>query len=474
MKHKLFYFNGILSLFLGVFLNLKILVIILILLGLSSLFIKKYQKLFLISFFAVLISFIVLNFTTDKNKTNLNKYYNQKLSFSGKIIEFPDNRPEFVFYKILVNKINNQKTNFNLLLKAPKYPPYQLGDKIQTKSKIIDPEIISKSYKNYLLQKNIQAYSKTYFLEKTGETNISKFKQIVQVSRNYFKKIIKQNYPAKYANFLLGVLVGDQSGITENQEEAFKKTGLTHILVVSGSNLSLFLLGITLLLFYLPKKLRFFISLLAIIFFCFFTGKDSSILRAGVMSFVLLISINLGRKLDSVLVVLMTVYFLSLTNPLILFYDIGFQLSLGALLGVLWGVKLIPEKFFQKIPEKFSLREILLLSLGAQIGVFPILIYQFQSFSLISPLANILVLPFIPIILSLSLLSLIPFFYLKIIFVQFNIFLMDFIFKLTEILASIPYAYLENLKNVSFIISFYFLFLLLVFKNYVNQKKSDT
>ncbi len=83
-------------------------------------------------------------------------------------------------------------------------------------------------------------------------------------------------------------------------------------------------------------------------------------------------------------------------NPQILFHDVSFQLSFAAVAGLLFVSPLL-EKYFQKIPNKFAIRESLLLTLSAQITAVPLIVFYFDRLSLISPLANVLVAPAIPL-----------------------------------------------------------------------------
>jgi len=85
-------------------------------------------------------------------------------------------------------------------------------------------------------------------------------------------------------------------------------------------------------------------------------------------------------------------------NPLLLTLDAGFQLSFAAVLSIIY-LKPIFDNWLEKLPNPFSLRDILTLTLAAQVGVLPILVWHFGQISLISPLANLLIVPFLPFLM---------------------------------------------------------------------------
>ena len=181
------------------------------------------------------------------------------------------------------------------------------------------------------------------------------------------------------------------------------------------------------------------------------------------MIIIVLLTPFLNRNTKPLYSLILVADLLVLINPYIIVYDIGFQLSFLAVLGLLFYIK-----YFQKvlifIPNKYKLREVLSVTLAAQVFTWPLIVYYFHIFSFIAPLANFLILPFLPFILGLaiflSLFGFIPF--LAELIARPLFVLLKIIVIIVQYLSNIPLAYLEihnfDLKYLS--LSFLFLILL--------------
>jgi competence protein ComEC len=176
-------------------------------------------------------------------------------------------------------------------------------------------------------------------------------------------------------------------------------TGTRHIAAVSGMNITIVsdLIFGFLLWLGLWRHQAFYFSTILIILYILMIGAPASAIRAGIMGLLLLTAQHFGRFSSASRSIVFAATLMLLQNPLILRYDIGFQLSFLATMGMIHLQEILSEKL-KKIPDVFQLRNNLSSTLAAQIFVFPILIYNFGQISLISPLTNIFILPLIPII----------------------------------------------------------------------------
>jgi len=136
-------------------------------------------------------------------------------------------------------------------------------------------------------------------------------------------------------------------------------------------------------------------SVIIIVLFVILTGASASVVRAAVMGLLLLFANGYGRlynpKNSIIFAGAAMVYF----NPFVLVFDIGFQLSFVAVLGLIYFYPRFDDKL-KKMPKFGNLKEIFLMTLSAQIAVAPLLIYYFRNFSLVSLPVNLMILPFIP------------------------------------------------------------------------------
>jgi len=150
-------------------------------------------------------------------------------------------------------------------------------------------------------------------------------------------------------------------------------------------------------------KIRLWLFLLFCSFLCFFVGMPASAVRAGFMVSLVFLAQLAGRRISSLKALFIAGFLILLFNPLALRYDLGFQLSFCATLGIiLFGP--VFNYWFKSAIKNNSLREVLVMTLAAQVFVLPILSLNFGYFSLVSLFSNILVFPVLPMIMVLGLL----------------------------------------------------------------------
>jgi len=191
-------------------------------------------------------------------------------------------------------------------------------------------------------------------------------------------------------------------------------------------------------------------------------GAPASAVRAGIMAGLLLLAQRLGRLRSADRAIVYTATAMLIANPLLLKADVGFQLSFMATLSIIYLKPILDEKTINWF-NPMRLKDILTMTIAAQLGVLPLLIFYFGRLSLISPLANLLIVPFLPLIMIsgiiLSLSGLIWLSLAKIIAWPVW-FLLTYVLKVIEYLSSFPLAACE-FKDVSWIVlSAYYLILI--------------
>lgn len=176
-----------------------------------------------------------------------------------------------------------------------------------------------------------------------------------------------------------------------------KRSGTTHLVALSGYNVSILVLAIHgLLLGLISRRTLFWIICVMVIVFSILTGAESSIVRAAIMGILMLSARELGRMPSFGMVLLWTALFMYLWNPGVLF-EIGFLLSFASLLGISY----IPgalRNFFRLKEGKFT--DYILLTLGAQLATLPVIALVFEEISWLSLAANLLILPAVPVLMG--------------------------------------------------------------------------
>lgn len=209
--------------------------------------------------------------------------------------------------------------------------------------------------------------------------------------------------------FLKGIILADRTEMDEQTVSDFNRTGLVHLLAISGSHMVIlffaFLFAVNLVL---RKRYRRFSIILALVFiWCFsiFIDYGSSVMRSCIMLSVYYVYVLLQRKPSLIHAMALSAFILLVydTNQL---FDVGFQMSFVAVLGIFWLnqplLSLFPKSLIKHSVSRFFIT-IFTITLSAQMATLPLVLYYFHQFSLISVVANLVIIPFSEIVIVFSL-----------------------------------------------------------------------
>lgn len=280
------------------------------------------------------------------------------------------------------------------------------------------------NYKTYLRTKKIYGIFNVENVEivKNGSDNI-----IIKL-RKYIKSKLREKLKKENSELAISLIVGDRSHISSEVEDNFKKANLMHMLAISGAHFSYVILIATFISNRLQhKRLGQLIQIIAIIFFMNLTGNTASVVRAGIMSILLIGSSICKRQNDSLNNIAISAIIQIINNPYIIF-DSGFMLSYSGVLGIIL--------FYKKISEHIHFKSIA-LTISANIFIIPIMIYNFHTISGSFIISNICASWLLGIIIILEFISLcIP---IKLLYMILDLLIM-MLRKIAEICANIPFA----------------------------------
>ena len=245
-------------------------------------------------------------------------------------------------------------------------------------------------YKSFLQTKNIYSTLYSYNFENLWNNKPSERHTLIQNLRSSMLWVIHILYPRDEAVFLWWVLIGARESLPEELSSAFNNSGLTHLIAVSGYNITIIIVFLTYVLSYIPKYIRSFIIIAAILFYVQIVGDSPAVVRAATMWIVGYVVLTSWRKGDSLAIICFTAMLMLLYNPLSINYDLWFQLSFGAVLWLLYTQDFFKKMFFF-LPNKFALQESFVLTLSAFVFTLPIMIFNFGQVSVLAPIANLLV-----------------------------------------------------------------------------------
>ncbi|HSX42709.1 MAG TPA: ComEC/Rec2 family competence protein [Candidatus Saccharimonadales bacterium] len=223
----------------------------------------------------------------------------------------------------------------------------------------------------------------------------------IDTLRRKFAAGLQSVLPEPLASFGMGLLVGQRNTLPADLTQTLLMVGLTHIIAVSGYNLTILLQASRRLLGERSKRLSVAAALALIFGFLLIAGDSASIVRAAVISIMGLMAWYYGRSVRPVLLILLAAAGTAYANPVYLWADISWYLSFLAFFGIMVLGPVITRKFYGE-KEPPLLVGIALESICAEIMTLPVILYIFGQMSLVSLLANVLVVALIPLAMLLS------------------------------------------------------------------------
>jgi len=302
----------------------------------------------------------------------------------------------------VVDILDNKENRIGrVLLRLRKFPEIHYGDVLRIKGKAEYPS--EKGYAGYLEKDGISgiiAFPDVIFL---GENKGSKILEILFDIKNFAIHSFEKVLPPKESAFLSGVILGDTSGFSKEFKTAMSQSGTSHLVALSGYNITILVSAIMIICgkFFSRRAARW-IAGVCIFGFVVMTGGQASVVRAAIMGCVLLF-VGARKTKDPRNLLVCTALGMVLWNPKILTFDVGFQLSFFALLGIVYLRPALQKLFrFSNDSGVFLWRENFLSTIAAQCAVLPILISSFGGVSATSLIANICILGLIPVTMGLG------------------------------------------------------------------------
>ncbi len=211
---------------------------------------------------------------------------------------------------------------------------------------------------------------------------------------------IETSLPEPAASFAIGILVGQRSLLPEYLMEALTIVGLVHIVAVSGYNLTIIVNFVRRIGSKLSRFQLLFISLLLIYGFILISGFSPSIVRASLVSFLSLTAWYFGRKIRPALLILLVASITAFYNPYYIWSDIGWYLSFLAFVGILIIAPILISLF--RIKNNNGFASMAVESFSAQLMTTPLIMMIFGRVSLIGIIANIIIVPLVPLAMFFS------------------------------------------------------------------------
>ncbi len=278
----------------------------------------------------------------------------------------------------------------NVRVNTDRYPAFAYGDRIAFTGTIKKSNTpLSRGYAN--------AFRADIKLIKGNEGNPLKA-QLFKI-KAAFERNLKSVLPSEKAAFLSGLTVGSTAEFTKSFLADLRTTGTTHLVALSGSNVSGIINALMFALTWcLPRKKVFWPALAVITLFVIMTGAEASLVRAGLMNGIVLAGSHYERAGSIRNAIITAAFVMTLWNPLTPAFDLGFQLSFAAILGM---------AYVQPTIKKYSpwKNEHLMAGISAYAGVMPVLAIAVGRVNPFSIIPNMLVATAIPMTVGLGFLA---------------------------------------------------------------------
>jgi competence protein ComEC len=349
-------------------------------------------------------------------------YYNDQASecmIQAVVIEAPDVRDSYTNLRLQTERLQEIDDDLPLpvhgllLARVASDRTFEYGDRIRLQGYLVTPsENEDFSYRDYLANQGIFSYMAYPITTQLQNGLGNPFYSALYAVRQKGTDLIYSFFPDPEASLISGILLGVESGISDKVQEAFRLTGTSHIIVISGFNITI-VAGLFIFIFsrLLGRYKGAILAVVGIMLYTLLVGANAAVVRAAILGMLTLIGHLIGRRQAGVNSLTFTAAVMAMISPTVL-WDVSFQLSFAATLGIMlyaepltdWFIKtvsrFIPQDKVVKLAGPVS--EYFLITLAAQLTTLPLMIYYFKRISLTSLIANPLILPAQPALMVLS------------------------------------------------------------------------
>jgi competence protein ComEC len=350
----------------------------------------------------------------------------KRVSYNGVVVADPDVRDANQRVQI---RVSRGEESTKMLAVAPRYPSVAVGDRVFVSGTLEVPEAFADDppslessggasgggrifrYDKYLQRDGVRFILSFAYMRAESSAPWYSIPAALARVKHLFVDGIRATLPEPHASLAGGIVIGGKSGLGNELKEQFMRSGLIHMVVLSGHNVMVvatwviaffaFLFARVELIFKkrAPRWGSVALGVIALLLFVGIAGFSTTAIRAMLMALIALYARATGHTYAAGRALLFVVLLMLVWNPLYLVFDPGFALSIVATAGLIWLAPIV--EYFLRIKNAF-LREVMVTTIAAQIAVLPLLLYFTGNLSLVSLPANLLVMPVVPVAMGLS------------------------------------------------------------------------
>ena len=331
------------------------------------------------------------------------------VTLEGVVVGEPDERERYTNLRVRAERLTlSDGTALEVeglaLVKADRYPQRHYGDRVLAEGLMETPPVFEEfSYREYLARQGIHSLIRRAQVTLLAENQASPIWYHLFAFKRYAQSTIASIFPEPQAALLTGILLGVETGIPDDLMDDFSATGTTHIIVISGFNITIIsgiFAGLAQQLS--GRRQAAWVAMAGVAVYTVFVGASAAVLRAALMGILYLWGRHLGRATFAPVSLAAAAIGMTVWNPHTL-WDVGFQLSFAATVGLVLYTEPL-ERIFEQALVRFTsteqaqqvvglVNEALLVTLAAQITTTPIILGCFGRLSLVTLVTNFLILP---------------------------------------------------------------------------------
>jgi competence protein ComEC len=338
------------------------------------------------------------------------RYNGSNVAITGEIITQPDRRDDRLQIRMDVETVfDGRETYYSdgvVLVNLRRDVDVAYGDRVRVSGSLYTPGIYDRfSYADFLARQGIFSVMDDASLNIINRNGGNAFYRAIYSLRQQAQYAIEQALPSPQSALLTGILLGNERGIDDELADDFAAVGAAHVIAISGFNMALIAGIIMTSLSHITERkwLNTGAAIFIIILYTLLVGANAAVVRAAFMTSVLFVGRSLQRKTFLPASLAFVVIFMSVLHPLVL-WDVGFQLSFAAVLGIAvfaepitkWGNRWLYALFRQSsLSTRIIqfLQEPLFISLATLITTLPLTVLYFERLSPVVLIVNLLIVP---------------------------------------------------------------------------------
>lgn len=351
-----------------------------------------------------------LRLTLADTASTLTAFHGRSVALMGVVASPPDLRDDSIHLRVTAQRVFDGSATYEVvgtaLVTVARDVAVEYGDHVSIAGMLLEPgDFDTFSYTAFLARQGVSSLMRQGTLTVTQPRPADDITAVLIRLREVARSVILSALPQPQSGLLIGILLGNERYLSPQVTQAFRDTGLSHVIAISGFNMVVLSGAALALLRPLHARqptLAVVLTIGVLALYTVYVGAGASVMRAAVMCSLLLIAPLVRRRVYLPASLAAAALFLTLLDPFAL-WDVGFQLSFAAVLGLtLWlpSLQRLTDHWIEQRLQwgvarwwAHSMADLLSVTFVAQIATLPLLMLYFQQVSVVSLWVNVLVLP---------------------------------------------------------------------------------